>query len=155
MLTMNEYLTIRPLRVEDAKALSAMLLAQPSDYTRFFHAFSFAESDIAKMLAECEKDVYMGMMWGDDVAGFFMLRGWNEGYETPTLGTFVTEKYRGCGFMPLTVELTKIICRMRGVSRVMYKSHPDNAPAKKAVAMGFRHAGVDANTGYLIYHLDL
>ncbi|MBA3240173.1 MAG: GNAT family N-acetyltransferase [Acidobacteria bacterium] len=147
--------TVRPLRVEDAQALSTLLLAQPPEYTRFFHAFSFAADQIAKMLAERGQDIYMGLLWQDELAGFFMLRGWNEGYDVPTLGTFVAEKYRGYGFMQLTVELTKVICKLRGTSRVMYKSHPDNAPAKKAAVMGFTQAGVDPATGNLIYHLDL
>ncbi len=146
---------VRPLRVEDAQALSSLLLAQPPEYTRFFYAFSFAADQIAKMLAERRKDVYMGLLCQDELAGFFMLRGWDEGYEVPTLGTFVAEKYRGYGFMQLTVELTKVICKLRGTSRVMYKSHPDNAPAKKAAVMGFTQAGVDPATGNLIYHLDL
>ncbi len=146
---------VRPLRVEDAQALSSLLLAQPPEYTRFFYAFSFAADHIAKMLAERRKDVYMGLLCQDELAGFFMLRGWDEGYEVPTLGTFVAEKYRGYGFMQLTVELTKVICKLRGTSRVMYKSHPDNAPAKKAAVMGFTQAGVDPATGNLIYHLDL
>ena len=155
MLITNENLTVRPLQIEDAQVLSSLLMAQPPEYTRFFYAFSFAADHIAKMLAERGKDVYMGLLWQDELVCFFMLRGWNEGYEVPTLGTFVAEPYRGYGFMQLTVELTKVICKLRGVSRVMYKSHPDNAPAKKAAAMGFTQAGVDSKTGNLIYKLDL
>ena len=147
--------TVRPLRVEDAQALSSMLLAQSPEYTRYFNAFSFAADHIAKMLAERGQDIYMGLLWQDELAGMFMLRGWNEGYDVPALGTFIAEKYRGYGLMHLTVETMKVIGRLRGASRVIYKSHPDNAPAKKAAAMGFKLAGVDPTTGYLLYHFDL
>lgn len=148
-------LIIRPLTVEDAAAVSGLLRAQSPEYARFFYAFSFDADDIARMLAGRGADVYMGLLRGDELAGFFMLRGWNEGYEVPALGTFIAEKHRGLGLMRLTVELTKVICKMRGVSRVMYKSHPDNAPAKKAAAMGFTQGGVDAATGNLVFYLDI
>lgn len=148
-------LVIRPLRAEDARAVSEMLRAQPPEYARFFYAFSFEAGDIARMLAARGRDVYMGLLWRDELAGLFMLRGWEEGYEVPALGAFVAEKYRGRGLMQLTVELTKVICRLRGASRVMYKSHPDNAPAKKAAAMGFTQGGVDPATGNLIFYLDI
>lgn len=148
-------LVVRPLCPEDARALSEMLRAQPAEYARFFYAFSFDEGDIARMLAARRRDVYMGLLWGGELAGFFMLRGWDEGYEVPSLGTFVAEGYRGRGLMPLTVELTRVICRLRGTTRVMYKSHPGNAPARKAAAMGFRQGGVDPATGNLIFYLDV
>lgn len=148
-------LVIRPLGVEDARAVSELLQAQRPEYARFFYAFSFDADDIARMLAGRGKDVYMGLLLQDELAGFFMLRGWNEGYEVPALGAFIAEKYRGRGLMRLTVELTKVICKLRGASRVMYKSHPDNAPAKKAAAMGFTQGGVDPATGNLIFYLDV
>ena len=44
-------LTIRPLRTEDAGAVSAMLLAQPPEYARFFYAFDFNEERIIDILA--------------------------------------------------------------------------------------------------------
>lgn len=148
-------LVIRPLRVEDARALSELLRAGRPEYARFFYAFSFDADDVARMLAGCGEDVYMGLLWGGELAGFFMLRGWDEGYEVPSLGAFIAEKYRGRGLMQLTVELTKVICRLRGAARVMYKSHPDNAPAKKAAAMGFKQGGVDSATGNLVFYLDV
>ncbi|MDT5270952.1 MAG: hypothetical protein QOH49_3138 [Acidobacteriota bacterium] len=146
---------IRPLKVEDAAAVSSLLRVQPPEYTRFFFAFSFDADDIARMLAGRGRDVYMGFLLRDELAGFFMLRGWNEGYEVPALGAVIAEKYRGRGLMQLTVEVTKVICRLRGASRVMYKSHPDNAPAKKAAAMGFTQGGADPATGNLIFYLDV
>ena len=148
-------LTVRPLLVEDAGAVSEMLRAQSPEYVRFFYAFSFDEGDIARMLAGRVKDVYMGLLWDGELAGFFMLRGWDEGYEVPAIGTFVAEKYRGRGLFRLTVELTRVICKLRGVPRVMSKAHPDNSPSRKAVAMGFEQAGVDPATGNLIFYLEV
>ena len=146
---------VRPLGVEDAAALATLLRSQRPEYARFFNAFAFDADGIARMLAGRGKDVYMGLLIQGELAAFFMIRGWNEGYDVPALGSFVAEKYRGRGLMQLTVEMMKVICRLRGASRVMYKSHPDNAPAQKAAAMGFTQGGVDPATGNLVYYCDV
>jgi len=50
-------LTIRPLRIEDAGTVSALLFAQPPEYARFFYAFDFNEEKITDILAKRIKDV--------------------------------------------------------------------------------------------------
>ncbi|HYN24551.1 MAG TPA: hypothetical protein VES69_05850 [Pyrinomonadaceae bacterium] len=50
-------LTIRPLCIEDAGMVSAMLLAQPLEYARFFYAFDFDEEKMTDILAKRIKDV--------------------------------------------------------------------------------------------------
>ena len=67
-------LTIRPLRIEDAGTVSAMLLAQPAQYARFFYAFGFSEDQITHILAKRINDVYSGMFWRGELVGIFMLR---------------------------------------------------------------------------------
>jgi RimJ/RimL family protein N-acetyltransferase len=147
--------TVRPLGVEDAPALSSLLRSQRPEYARFFTAFAFDADEIARMLAGRGRDVYMGLLIAGELAACFMIRGWNEGYDVPAFGSFVAEKYRGRGLMQLTVEMMKVISRLRGAKRVMYKSHPDNAPAQKAAAMGFIQDGVDPVTGNLIFYFDV
>lgn len=148
-------LTVRPLLVEDAHALSSLLLAQPPEYARFFYAFGFAEEEIAKIITERGEDVYSGIFWQGQLVGMFMLRGWEAGYEVPAIGVFIGETYSGRGYWRLAVELSKVICKMRGASRLMAKAHPDNISVKSVEKLGFVRTGVDSDTGNLIYHLDL
>lgn len=99
--------------------------------------------------------MYWGLYGGERMIGFFMLRGWDAGYEVPSLGALYDEEYRGFGLMALTVELAKVICLLRGAKQVMYKAHPDNIPSRSALRLGFTEAGVDPVTQHLIYRLDL
>lgn len=145
----------RPLQIEDAAAISSLLKSQPPEYSRFFYAFSSDEAAISKILAEREKDVYSGMYWQERMVGFFMLRGWDAGYEVPSFGVLVDEQYRGRGFMPLALDIAKLICRLCGAPRLMAKIHPDNVSARGARRLGLVQTGVEAETGNLIYHLDL
>jgi len=50
-------LAIRPVCIEDAGTVSAMLFAQPPEYARFFYAFDFDEEKITDIVAKRIKDV--------------------------------------------------------------------------------------------------
>ena len=154
VLTSTDF-TIRPLRVEDAGAVSEMLRSQSPDYARFFYAFSFETDDIAKILAARERDVYAGVYWQDELVAFFMLRGWDEGYEVPSFGVFVGEKHRGREFMKITLDVAKLICRLSGAPRLMAKIHPDNVSPRGARRLGLVQTGVETETGNVIYHMEL
>ena len=148
-------LTIRPLCVEDAGAVSEMLRAQPPEYARFFYAFSFDADEIARIIARRERDVYSGMYWQGELAAFFMLRGWDAGYDVPSFGVVVDVKHRGRAFMRISLDVAKLICRLSGAARLMAKIHPDNVSPRGARRLGFVQTGVEAETGNVVYHMDL
>jgi len=151
----TDNLTVRPLNSEDAPDLSALLLAQTPAYVRFFTPFNFDLPSVATLLAEHGADVFMGMYWQDRLIGFFMLRGWNGGYEIPAYGVLVDERYSGCGLTRLSLKLAKSICKLRRVPRIMLKVNAENTIAKRLFEeSGFTQTGVDAQTGNLIYHFD-
>ncbi|MCA1634743.1 MAG: GNAT family N-acetyltransferase [Acidobacteria bacterium] len=147
--------TIRPLGVEDAGIISALLCAQPPEYARFFYAFGSGEEEIARLLAGRERDVYSGMFWRGELAGFFMLRGWDAGYEVPSFGVLVDEKWRGRAFMRISLDVAKLVCRLAGAPRLMAKIHPDNVSPRGARRLGLVQTGVEAETGNVIYHIEL
>jgi RimJ/RimL family protein N-acetyltransferase len=146
---------IRPLGVEDAAAVSGLLRAQPPEYVRFFYAFGFGAEEIAGVLGGRKKDVYSGMFWRGELAGFFMLRGWDAGYEVPSFGVLVDVKHRGRAFMRIALDAAKLICRLTGAPRLMAKIHPDNVSPRGARRLGLVQTGYEAETGNVIYHLDL
>jgi len=148
-------LTIRPLRIDDAGTVSAMLLEQPPDYARFFYAFDFSEAQIADVLAKKIKDVYSGMFWRGELVGIFMLRGWDDGYDVPSFGVFVAEKYRGGAFMRISLDVAKLICRLSGAERLMATIHPDNISPRGAVRLGFLNTGKKTEAGNIVYQMDL
>ncbi len=153
---MNNKMAIRPLVVDDAAALSSMLLAQSVEYARFFRPFSFDTAAIADVLSSQGQDVLMGLYWQSQIVGFFMLRGWNEGYDVPAFGILIDERYRGCGLEMLSLETAKIVCKLRGASRIMIKMHPENISAKGVLRKtGFVQSGVEVESGNLIYHSDI
>lgn len=148
-------LTIRALGVEDAAAVSGLLRAQPPEYARFFYAFGRGEEEIARVLAARERDVYSGMFWRGELAAVFMLRGWDAGYEVPSFGVLVDAKRRGRAFMRIALDVAKLTCRLSGATRLMAKIHPDNVSPRGARRLGFVQTGVEAETGNVVYHMEL
>lgn len=146
---------IRALTTDDAADLSAMLHAQSPDYIRFFYPFEFDLASVTTVLANQRQDVLMGVYWESRLVVFFMLRGWNEGYDVPSFGIIVDENYRGCGMELISLDAAKAICRLRGAERMMLKMHPDNITAKGvARKIGFVQTGIEPG-GNVIYHLEL
>src|SRR4028119_1389937 len=127
----TDELTIRPLKAEDAADLSSLLSGQSPAYMRFFTPFNFDYPSIANLLAEQGTDVFMGMYWQERLIGFFMLRGWNSGYEIPSYGVLIDEKYSGYGLTRLSLKLAKSICKLRRVHRLMLKVNTHNLIAKR------------------------
>jgi RimJ/RimL family protein N-acetyltransferase len=155
MSKQSEYLNIRSLHAEDSKALSLLLRSQTATYSRFFYAFSFEEESISKLLSERQRDLYAGIFWQDELVGFFMLRGWDAGFEVPSFGVLIDEKHRGGAFMKLSLDAAKLICRLCGAPRMMAKIHPENVSPRGARRLGFIQTGVELDTGNIIYHLEL
>lgn len=156
MLSLPDNFTVRPLDAGDAFKLSSMLLAQSPAYVRFFTPFDFQHASIVSLLAGQGKDIFMGMYWDDRLIGFFMLRGWNNGYEIPSYGVLVDEKYSGYGLTRLSLKLAKSICRLRHAPQIMLKVNPGNKVAKRLFEeAAFAQTGVDDQTGNLIYHFDI
>ncbi|MCA1615553.1 MAG: GNAT family N-acetyltransferase [Acidobacteria bacterium] len=151
----SESLAVRELRAEDAGLVSSMLKAQPPEYARFFYAFSFEEEDIARVLSALDRDVYAGVFWRGRLVGVFMLRGWDAGYEVPSFGVLIDERHRGGAFMRLALDMAKLICRLSGAPRLMAKIHPDNVSPRGARRLGFTQVGVEAETGNVLYHMEL
>jgi RimJ/RimL family protein N-acetyltransferase len=153
---MTEDFIIRPLKPSDAHALSRLLRSQTPAYVRFFTPFDFDEATLARLLAECDMDVWMGIYLRDEMAGFFMLRGWDAGYAAPAYGVLIDERYSGYGLTRLSLNFVKSLCRLRRSPRVMLKVHPENYAAKKLFEEArFKQTSVEAASGNLVYHFDL
>lgn len=147
---------MRTLTAQDAAGLSAFLKQQPADYMQHFTPFSFDEADIRAMLLSARSDLYIGLFWMEEMAGFFMLRGWDAGYRIPAYGVVIGQSYRGKGLGRLTLEAAKTICRLRAVDTLMLKVHPANLSAKHLYeSAGFVQVSTDSRNGNLVYHCAL
>lgn len=154
-MSSQQNIVLVPLSATDAPKLSAFLRAQSPVYMQYFNPFAFDEATISGILNDARRDIFQGLFLDGELIGMMMIRGWDAGFDIPSLGLIIGENYRGKDLLRIYIDAMKEICREHGSSRVMYKSHPANSPAPRAARMGFRQTGIDPQTGYLIFHCEI
>jgi ribosomal protein S18 acetylase RimI-like enzyme len=119
------------LGVDHASSLGRFfaLLAADQRAASVFHPHPFTPEQ-AKLIAEYSgHDCYAGVLAGDDIVAYGMLRGWDEGYEIPSLGVAVASGHRGLGLGRLMMDYLHSVARLRGAPSIMLKVYKNNEPA--------------------------
>jgi RimJ/RimL family protein N-acetyltransferase len=145
-------LTVFPLSVTESAELSSLLSNARPEYIRHFTPFSFAVETIGNILKFARMDCYWGMRVGGELAGFFMLRGFDEGYERPSFGVFIAEKFSNKNLGSLALQYSLSWCKLNNISRVMLKVHPENIYARRAYEKaGFELTSVLSDSGQYLF----
>jgi RimJ/RimL family protein N-acetyltransferase len=144
-------IAIRELNEADAEPLATLLVSASATYRANFFPFEFSQSAIAAIVRERRLDHYWVMEAGAALVGFFMLRGFDEGYQRPSFGVFVDEAWHGRGYASQALEYALRWCWEHNVQSVMLKVAPDNAAARHIYAKaGFLTVGTCDRTGHLV-----
>lgn len=147
---------IRELTANDATELARLLASQKPEYLAHFHPFDFQESSIRQVLESALKDRFWACVVESQIAGFFMLRGFDQGYTRPSFGVFVAEKFSGRGLARAALTFAIHWCSQNRVSKIMLKVCPDNLTARRLyLDAGFAPAGICQSTSHEIMELTL
>ena len=153
---MHKNVEIKELQSDQASTLSALILNTPKDHTKYFTPFSFEEDSIKKIINNAVNDKYFGIFINDDIVGFYMLRGFDEGFEVPSYGVWISDKFSGLGLSKLTLQHAITFCKINNIKKIMLKVHPENIIAKSIYeTFGFKQEGFDDNNSNLIYYKSL
>jgi len=96
---------------------------------RFFSPHPFTERHVAALARRTGKDLHYVLTVGGTVVGYGLLRGWDEGYEVPSLGIAVHPSARGRGLGRALMIFLHAAAAMKGASRVRLRVSPDNLTA--------------------------
>lgn len=147
----NKEIRIFELVAHDSQQLSRMLLSGRAEYGQYFHPFPFTASALSQRLSAARLDRYWGIRCGDRLSGFFMLRGWDEGYDRPAFGVYIAEEFADLGLSKLALQYSLTWCRLNDVSAVMIKVHPDNTHVRRVYEQaGFKFTRMCPDTGHRI-----
>lgn len=123
-------LEIRLLNKLYAPALLELLLNATEEDKRFFTPFVFEISQIESRLEQATRDRYYGIFQkGNCLCGYYMLRGLDEGYDSPMYGVFIHPEHRHLGLGKLTLSHAVSFCRMNQHPSILLGVHPENAVA--------------------------
>ena len=149
--------TIQKLIPDDASVLSELLKKQSSQYRKSFFPFADeSEKALFKLLLNCSRDCYWGIWHKTQIVGFFMLRGWDLGFDIPSFGVLVDEKQRRKGLATLALLTAISYCRLENVPELMLKVDPVNESAYKIYeAFKFKKTGICSQHGHVTMNLKL
>lgn len=149
-------LEIKRLNINHAKELANLLQSSDKEYSQYFIPFTFDFETISEILSKVKNDQVYGIYVEQNLAGFYMLRGFDEGYSVPSYGVWISENYSNKGLSTFTLQHAISFCKLNSIKKIMLKVHPDNLSAKHIYEKyGFKQTGIDPKIHHLIYHKDL
>ncbi len=154
MLTNNNLrdIAIRKIGPDLAQELSELLQNSNPDYSRYFIPFSFDFGTVKKILTDVNLDLFFGIFLNNKIIGFYMLRGFDEGYDIPSYGVWISSEFAGKGLARLTLQHAISFCKINNINKLMLKVHRDNLKAKKIYEdFGFINSGIEPKNDNLIY----
>lgn len=146
-------IVIRPFAQGDVARILTLLRAASPDYVRFFRPFEFEAAPVAQLVSAARSDCWLLIEIATDgqapvPAGFYMLRGIDEGFADPMYGIFVAEEFCGRGLARLSLAHAESMCRVNGWPNLLLKVDPANVRAFELYeANGFRFLRLDPATG--------
>jgi RimJ/RimL family protein N-acetyltransferase len=145
----NLYLTI--LTPTDATMLSELLATDDIDYKKFFIPFSTDIKSLENRLASVREDRYWGVWLDSTLAGFFMMRGFDEGYKRPSFGIYIARAFSRKGLSRFALDFCISWCRLNNIESMILKVHHDNCYVRKTYELaGFTAIGVCPQTRHII-----
>jgi ribosomal protein S18 acetylase RimI-like enzyme len=95
----------------------------------FFHPHPLTANEAAARANYSGRDFYCVMLSENDLIGYGMLRGWDEGYAIPSLGIALDPAMRGRGYSRILMNFLHRIAKERGAEQVRLKVDPGNKAA--------------------------
>jgi [ribosomal protein S18]-alanine N-acetyltransferase len=121
---------------------------------RWFHPHPLDEAGARAACAGATADLHYVLSSGDDILGYGLLRGWEDGYEVPSLGIAVHPDAQGRRLGTLLMHFLHAAARDRGAPRVRLRVHPENNRARRLYErLGYQFGGEDR--GELVALLEL
>lgn len=122
-----EFRRLTPAHARPLAGLFAALCASGDE--RLFHPHPLTADHAAGLARSEGRDLYYVAAAGDAVSAYGLLRGWDEGYEVPSLGIAIHPALRGRGLARPFMHFLHAAARLRGAPRVRLKVYADNGTA--------------------------
>jgi ribosomal-protein-alanine N-acetyltransferase len=116
----------------------------------FFAPHPKSESYIRDLCDKQKRDIFCLLVSGRKVAGYGLLRGWDEGFEVPSLGIAIHPAVRGRGLGKLLMHFLHVSAVVSGAVRVRLRVRTSNSLAIGLYTkMGYVFERDESPDGYL------
>ena len=123
-----EYTLVSPSWTEKLAQFFNALVVNKDDL--YFHPHPLT-CEMAKKIATYEgDDLYFLQIKDNEITGYAMLRGWDEGYTIPSLGIAIHPNFRNQGLSMEFMEFLHDQARAKGAPKVRLKVYSSNEGAR-------------------------
>lgn len=123
-----------------------------AEYIKDFSPHIFNKENAKNVCNYDGRDLYYSILLnGIEIVGYGILRGWDEGYEVPSIGLCILKKYQRVGLGQMLLKFLETVSRIKGSSKVMLKVKKSNEIAKRLYE-GHSYIFREYNEEYLIGH---
>ena len=130
-------------------------LLREADVDQVFHPHPFTDVEARARAGYGGDDLYYVVVHGNQILGYGFLRGWDEGYDIPSLGLVIHPTRRKAGLGRMLMHVLHQAARCHGASRVRLKVYPSNVAARRLYEdLGYSFEGGEED-GQQIGFLDL
>lgn len=102
----------------DFKELISYFFEHNKESWIFFNPHNPSWSTLNNIIKGTEKDFYGIFLYKNNLIGYGILRGWDEGFEIPSLGIIVDKDFRGKGFGNIIMNKLHQKAKEFGANRV-------------------------------------
>lgn len=99
------------------------------DITRNFHPFDLSEKTAKIITCTIHLDNYFGAFCKNRIIGFGMLRGWDDGFDVPSLGILVDHLHQRKGIGRLLTNYAISLAKSKRCKKIRLSVYEDNFPA--------------------------
>lgn len=140
VIAVGDALEIVRLRLENVQGLFGLLGAiEGKGEAKWFRPHPFTLEHLKTLCQPGKRDLFYLMSANAAVFGYGLLRGWDEGYDIPSLGLAVHPNYRSIGLGSTMIQFLHCAARARGCQRVRLRVEQGNSAAINLyLRMGYR-----------------
>lgn len=117
----------------------------------FFSPHPADADSIRRIAAHDGKDLYYLLVEQGEVLGYGMLRGWDDGYQIPSLGLAIHPSARGRGLGKMLMDFLHLLASRRGAEKVRLRVRANNEKALNLYkSLGYAFEKDTNQAGFLV-----
>jgi ribosomal-protein-alanine N-acetyltransferase len=123
---------------------------------QFFHPHGLERGDAEALCVYAGEDEYRVFAEHGRVLVYGILRGWEEGYDVPSIGVAVRREVRGRGLASQMMESMHDVAFERGAAKVRARVHSENKASRRMCeTLGYEFGGEERGQalGFLDLHV--